>query len=50
MPNSTSNTIPIFAKAAFIRRDAALVREANICGVLLTENCVPSIATSRQPW
>ena len=31
----------------FIRREAALLRELRICGVLLTENCVPSTATSR---
>jgi len=38
-----------FGKADFIRRDAALLSEARICGVLITENCVPSMATSRLP-
>ena len=36
-----------FCKAAFMRREAALVSEPAICGVLRTEKRVPLIATNR---
>lgn len=48
-PSSTSIATPSLAKAAFIRREAALGSEARMAGVLLTENCVPSMAASRNP-
>jgi len=48
-PNTVSTETPTFPKAAFIRRDAALRNAFLFCGVLLTENWLPSIPINRRP-